>query len=376
MNIGFDGQWVVHNQTSRGNLNRNMISALAHAYPQNKYIIYSDIIEETRRLTSLLAHSSVMLKEPRHGLTYNWWRCGHGWSKDMKRHHIDIYHGLCGLLPMKKHGLRTHLVLSVSDLSVIYDGSQLGWWARLKKKRLLRRSIKVAERIVVPSVWAKNELMSRLGVDESKIDIVPPCVDTAFCNHAQEEAKHALSTQLGLPEKFLLVMGPLDGHKHMLEMVRALNELKDKNMCLVLVGKTTKYYRKVVQPYVESHLLTDRVFHVKFLHTVDLPIVYQLATAVLCPAKHDLYSLSMLEAMSSGAPVVVNANTMMASEAGSAVHVPADDSPASWASAIDELLENESLRQSLMKQGRDFAAQFTPEHTAQALKACYDRLRE
>ena len=171
-------------------------------------------------------------------------------------------------------------------------------------------------------------------------------------------------------------MGPLDGYKHVLEMVRALNQLKDKDMCLVLVGKTSKYYRKVVQPYVESHLLSDRVFHLKHLHTVDLPIVYQLASAVLCPAKHELYSLSMLEAMSCGVPVVVNANTMMASEAGTAVHTSVDDSPASWASAIDELMENESLRQSLVEQGRDFAAQFTPEHTAQALKACYDRLRE
>ena len=376
MNIGFDGKWVVHNQTSRGNLNRNMISALAHAYPQNKYIIYSDIIEETRRLTSLLAHSSVMLKEPRHGLNNDWWRCGHGWSKDMKRHHIDVYHGLCGVLPIKKHGSRTRLVLSVSDLCVIYEGNKMGWWARFKKNRILRRSIKVADCIVVPSVWAKNELMSRLGVDESRIDIIPPCVDTAFSKQALDEAKHALSTQLGLPEKFLLVMGPLDGYKHVLEMVRALNQLKDKDMCLVLVEKTSKYYRKVVQPYVESHLLSDRVFHLKHLHTVDLPIVYQLASAVLCPAKHELYSLSMLEAMSCGVPVVVNANTMMASEAGTAVHTSVDDSPASWASAIDELMENESLRQLLVEQGREFAAQFTPEHTAQALKACYDRLRE
>ena len=76
MNIGFDGKLVVFNHTSRGNLCRNLISAISSEYPQHKYFIYSKITAENRHLTPLLVNSNVMLKEPRHGLSLSLWRWG------------------------------------------------------------------------------------------------------------------------------------------------------------------------------------------------------------------------------------------------------------------------------------------------------------
>lgn len=376
MNIGFDGYWAVFNHTSRGNLCRSMINAVATHAPKNKFIIYSKISSENRHLTSLLANPSVIIRQPRYGLINKLWRWGDGLGKDLHRHHVRIYHGLCGLLPFRKGGSHAHWVVSVNDMECILNAKELGLWTRIKEKCALKHSVNMAERIVTPSQWGKNMIMQNFNIDASKIDVVPPCIDTNFSKRVHDDAKKALASQNGLPRRFVLVMGPLEKSKKLLDMVKAVQNLNDKDVALVFMGKSTNYYRHVIRPYVNDHNLFDQVVHVKHLHTVDLPNIYQQATAVLCPAQHEFYSLSMLEAMASGTPVIVNPGTMMAQEAGDAVMVTTDDSPEAWREAIDAICASQELHDSLSARGRDFAAHHTAERTAQALLDCYNKIED
>lgn len=376
MNIGYDGYWVVFNQTGRGNLCRNMINAVATHAKKNKYIIYSKISSENRHLTPLLANPSVIIRQPRYGTFKKLWRWGDGLGKDLHRHHVRIYHGLCGLLPFKKSGSHAHWVVSINDLDCVYGSREQGFWARFKEKRAFKHSIKMAERIVTPSLSGKDELVNRFGVDVDKIDIVPPCIDSNFSTRIHDDAKQTLAAHYGLPKRFVLVMGPLEKNKNLLDLVKAVKGMRDKDLCLVMMGKSTRYYRKVIRPYVDEYNLFEQVMHVKHLHTVDLPNIYQQAIAVLCPAKHELYSLSMLEAMAGGTPVIVAPGTMMAREAGDAVMVTADGSPEAWRSAIEELASSHELQERLRARGLEYVSQFTPERTAQALIDCYDKLED
>lgn len=374
MNIGFDGFWAVYSHTTRGNMSRSTISAIASHLPKNKYIIYSNVSNETRHLTSLLANPSIMLRQPKYGIFSRLWRWGDGICKDLRRHRVGIYHGLCGVLPFFKRGCNTHWVVSINDLDAFYNGNNMGWWQRTKEKAAIRHSVKMAERIVVPSAWAAKQITSLFDVDPSKIDVVPPCVSSDFAYTIHEDAKKALAAQYGIPSRFVLVMGPLIESKMLLELVKAYKYIDDKELCLVMMGKTTDYYRKVVRPYIDKHSLHDRVIHIKHLHTADLPNIYQQASAVLCPMQNALYSLSMLEAMSSGTPVIVNPGSMMASEAQGNVIVTTDESCKAWADAINHLLASPEQQQSLSLKGKDFATSFNSENTAIALQACYDKL--
>ncbi|MBO7609833.1 MAG: glycosyltransferase family 4 protein [Muribaculaceae bacterium] len=376
MNVGFDGHWAVFNHTSRGNLSRSVISAIATYKPKNKYIIYGSVASENRHLTPLLANPSVMMRQPKHGYFKTLWRWGDGFGKDLQRHHVRIYHGLCGVLPFFKGKSRAHMVVSITDLDARYNAKELGFWKSLKEKMALSHSIKMAERIVVPSEWAKNLLHELYNVDFDRIDIVPPCVDKGFSTPVHDEARQSLAAHYGLPKRFVLLMGPLKKSKNLLDMVKAIRRLKDKELCIVMVGKSTNYYRHSIRPYVNEYNLHDRVIHVKHLHSADLPNIYQQATAVLCPTQNELYSLSMLEAMSCGIPVMVNPDSMMATEAGDAVMVTTGSTPEAWAAAIDALVASPEQQQIFAERGRNYVAKFTPEATAEALQACYDKIED
>ena len=376
MNIGFDGIWAVFNHTSRGNMSRNIINAIASIAPKNKYIIYSPISNENRHLTPLLANPNVSIRQPKHGYFKYLWRWGDGLGKDLHRHHIRIYHGLCGVLPFYKGGSHAHWVVSINDLDMYYNSKGMGFWKCLKEKIALRHSLKMAERIIVPSQSAATILTSRFKVDPDKIDVVPPCVDKNFSVPVHEDAKQALAKHHGIPERFILVMGPLDESKHLLDIVKTFKYINDKELGLVLMGKTTQYYRRAIRPYVNEHNLHDRVIHVKHIHSVDLPNIYQQALAVICPKLNSMYSLSMLESMKSGTPVIVLPNSIMAKEAGDAVLTATDSTPKAIAEAINTFISSPELQETLIQRGREMAERFSSENTANALIACYDKIED
>ncbi|MBR1804177.1 MAG: hypothetical protein IJ775_04650, partial [Muribaculaceae bacterium] len=79
---------------------------------------------------------------------------------------------------------------------------------------------------------------------------------------------------------------------------------------------------------------------------------------------------------SCGIPVVANPDTVITSEAGNAVLATSDDSPESWAAAIDQIATSPELRSTLTERGLIYASQFTPSRSAQALMACYNKIED
>lgn len=377
MTIGFDGYWAVYDHTNRGNMSRNMISALTHYAPKHKYFIYSDYSSENRHLTPLLASANVNLKEPRHGWFARLWRWGDGMGRDLRRHHVRIYHGLCELLPFFTRGYNTRWVLSVNSLDVFRFPKEFGLWERFKQRFALWHSLRKAHRIVVPSDWGKRDLLAHYPkLDSARIDVVPPCADNNFNIEVHPEVKAALAAQYGLPECFVLVMGPLNSNKSLLTLVKAVESLrKTTPTTLVMVGPSTRYYRRVIRPYLDAHTLRDYVVHIKSLHVADLPVLYQLSRVMLCPAQGQYCSLSMLEAMTAGLPVIVPTGTAQAEMAGQAA-LTVDDTPQSWAEAIARLTQDSGLRVQQAARGRECVAHFTRNGTAQALMNCYEAVTD
>ena len=142
-----------------------------------------------------------------------------------------------------------------------------------------------------------------------------------------------------------------------------------------MVGPSTRYYRRVIRPYLDAHTLRDYVVHIKSLHVADLPVLYQLSRVMLCPAQGQYCSLSMLEAMTAGLPVIVPTGTAQAEMAGQAA-LTVDDTPQRWAEAIARLTQDSGLRVQQAARGRECVAHFTRNGTAQALMNCYEAVTD
>lgn len=160
-----------------------------------------------------------------------------------------------------------------------------------------------------------------------------------------------------LPEKFLLFVGRLNVRKNVGNLLKAIPNLNDKNIPLVIVGPEDlekANYLKIIDELGIAH----RVIFTGFIPD-HLEIVYSIATVFCFPSFAEGFGLPALEAMACKVPVVVSNSTCMPEICGDAgVYIKPDDA-FDIAEQINKLMENADLYIQHQQLGVNRAAVFT-----------------
>ena len=120
-----------------------------------------------------------------------------------------------------------------------------------------------------------------------------------------------IKKRYSLPDKpILLYVGRLDPEKHIEEMLQAVALVVKKiDFCFVVVGKGTS---KIPLEKLTNQLgITDNVIFTGFVPDEDLPYFYKVSRCFIIASIAELLSLSTLQAMASGLPIIsVNAGAL------------------------------------------------------------------
>jgi len=120
-----------------------------------------------------------------------------------------------------------------------------------------------------------------------------------------------IKERYSLPDKsILLYAGRLDPEKHIEEILQAVAIAEKKiDFCFVVVGKGTS---KILLEKLTNQLgITDKVIFTGFVSDEDLPYFYKLSRCFIIASIAELLSLTTLQAMASGLPVIsVNAGAL------------------------------------------------------------------
>ena len=113
-----------------------------------------------------------------------------------------------------------------------------------------------------------------------------------------------------------------------------------------------------------------------FLHDVpfaDLPSFYRLATAFVYPSRIEGFGIPMLEAISSGLPAIGCTGSCLEEAGGPhSIYVNPDDDEA-MAKAISAVVNDKTLRETMISKGREYAKNFTDEVLARKLHEVYEK---
>ena len=138
------------------------------------------------------------------------------------------------------------------------------------------------------------------------------------------------------------------------------------------MGRETAYKREVVNlanTLGVGHLVT-------FLHGVpfnEFPGIYQSAHLFVYPSLFEGFGIPILEAIESGIPVITSTGSCFR-EAGGPASAYVDPSHAEeLAYQIARISEDESLREDMIKKGREYARQFQPAKIAADLFHVYGK---
>jgi glycosyltransferase involved in cell wall biosynthesis len=174
----------------------------------------------------------------------------------------------------------------------------------------------------------------------------------------------------GLPKRYILYLGTLEPRKNLVTLLKAYAALTDPDVHLVLAGGKGWLCEDIFAE-VSALGLEERVHFPGYLSDMSLPLWYNAAEAFAYVSWYEGFGLPVLEAMACGTPTVASNTTSLPEVAGdAALLVPPDDVEA-IREALKRCLSDQPLRTRLQHAGREQAAAFTWDKTAERTVALY-----
>ncbi|MGY3054421.1 glycosyltransferase involved in cell wall biosynthesis [Pedobacter sp. UYEF25] len=353
MRVAFDGKRATNNLTGLGNYSRSTIKLLVEKKVGNIYLVYTPKIKQNPRIAAFVNIEGLEIKTPK---TSNFlWR-SFGILKDLINDGVNVYHGLSQELPFAINHSKIKTVVTIHDLIFLRFPKYYKFLDRKIYTFKSKYACKNADSIIAISEKTKADIIEFYGIAADKIKVVYQTCDEIFKTKSTNEALDQITHKYNLPTRYLLIVGTIEERKNLLVLVKALSRVKEA-INLVVVGKQTSY-KKYVLAEIKNLNLQSRILFLENVSFVDLPGIYQSATAFVYPSNYEGFGIPIIEALYSKLPIIAATGSCLEEAGGpTSLYVDPKDDKA-LAQAIDRVLDSPSLRNDMIEQGLIYACKF------------------
>ncbi|MFN0109576.1 MAG: glycosyltransferase family 4 protein [Blastocatellia bacterium] len=375
MHIGIDAHAIGAQQGGNETYIRGLIRALAEVDDRNRYTIY---LAEPAAATEwsegfarqhpnfeirLLPKPTPLIRVPLF-LAY-----------ELKRRPVDVLHVQYTAPPF----CSAPVVATIHDLAFEHMPETFTRRGSLQLKLTVRRTAQRAARIATVSEFSRQDLLRTYNLSPEKVAVTYNGIDAHFTANASPNEAKDIRQRFGISRDYLLAVGSLQPRKNLVRLIRAYAKLRSENENfrpqLVIVGRKLWLADEIFaevrrQEWADDAILTG------YVSDEDLPKLYRQATAFVYPSLFEGFGLPPVEAMACGTPVVTSNVSSLPEVTGEAALLidPLDQSAIE--SALLEIMNDQSLRARLKKQGIEQAKKFTwreaAEKTLQLYRESYE----
>jgi glycosyltransferase involved in cell wall biosynthesis len=159
--------------------------------------------------------------------------------------------------------------------------------------------VKKADRVLCMSNYTKNDLISTLGIENKRITVTYPGIDTQLY-HPRDRWESRKSLNLPSNKRIILHVGTDEPRKNSATLIEAFHLVRKKipEVILVKIGGMREATRKLIL----SRGLADSVIHLKKVPSVAP--YYNAADVFVFPSYYEGFGYPAAEAMASGCPVI------------------------------------------------------------------------
>jgi glycosyltransferase involved in cell wall biosynthesis len=371
MRIGLDGQPLIKPRTGVGHYTFELARALAALRPKDAFELIApdefppDIIRETEAIPNL---QTVSVETNR--LTRRWWSIG--LPRYLRGKRFDVFHGVNYDVPLLSP---VRSVVTVHDLSVFtHPHTHDPRIARRARKRL-PIMLRAAKRIIAPTHAIKTEVAARFQIDPGRITVTPEAPRKTFFRMEFDETL-PVRERYGIENDFILYVGTIEPRKNLQTLLRAFTKILSETKLrpqLVIAG-AEGWLTDDLHRFVAVSDFRDRLRMIGYLADDDLRALYSSCKLFVYPSLYEGFGLPPLEAMACGAPVI--ASRIAAHEEVLTDHARLVNSldETALATAIAELVENNTARDQLTQSGLAHAAKFSWRKTAELTWEVYEEV--
>ena len=335
MNIGIDARlWY---ESGVGRYIRNIVRGLENKKTTHTFTIFLN----AKAYKEIEFHNPNFKKVE---ADVRWHTISEQWKfkEILERQNLDLVHFPYFSYPVFYSG---SFVITIHDLIIDHYPTGVSsshalpiYYAKyLAYKQITKRAVKNAKKIIVPTIATKNELIDHYKAKKEKLELVYEGFDPII--------KSGSSKPNLVSKNYILYVGNAYPHKNLKVLLSSYLQLrKEIDIDLVCIGRKDFFYERMENDFSD----------VFFLHDIDdqsLFDYYTNAKLVVSPSLMEGFGLPILEAMSLSCPVVCARTSALVEVGDDAVLYFDPKDGQDLNQQIQKVLQDESLRNSLVKKG-------------------------
>jgi glycosyltransferase involved in cell wall biosynthesis len=337
MKVAIDAHALGRGQAGYESYLRHLTAALREVAPAVDFLLYRDLA--ARRIPRLLRDLPRLIRRDRPDL---------------------LHMQYAAPIPC-----RVPLVATIHDLSFEDAPQFFPPLERALLRAAVRRTVRLAARIITVSQFSKERLMAVYGLPAEKIIVAPNAAGPEF--GPQPEARSEIP--------YILMAGDLQPRKNHVRLIQAFAALARRYPHrLKIAGRPARGAAAAVRAARESGA-GNRIDFLGYVADAELPALYRGADLCVYPSLYEGFGLPVVEAMASGVPVVCSRIPALMETAGSAAVFADPEDPGDLRAAMEAALaDRQRLRSAGLARARRFHWRQSARLTLQAYReACPPR---
>ena len=358
-----------------GRLVRDLVAALAHEDTKTAYRLF---VSGASNTTLPAAPNSNYQWRPTpitpKWLARIWHRAQIPLPVEVFVGNVDLYHATDFVLPPTLSTTKT--IVTVHDLSFVRVPDAASPNLKCYLDIVVPRSVKRANHVIADSQATKDDLISLYDIQPDKITVLLSGIDKRYSPQKDLDLLVTMRNKYRIPGKpYLFIVGTVQPRKNYSRVIQALKILRERgyDLCFVIAGGKGWLEDEMYQTIQETGM-SDYVHLIGFVDDDDLPVLYSGAECVAFPSLYEGFGFPVLEGMACGTPVVTSNISSLPEVAGDAALLVNPLSVAEITHAIQRILDDTTLRETLIQKGFEQVKKFTWEESAKQLQQIYQNV--
>ena len=286
--------------------------------------------------------------------------------------HLDLLHCTSNTAPLY---CKVPLVLTLHDIIFLEPRDRMneslyqnmGWFYR---KLVVPRILRKCKRIITVSDFEKNNIISKLGIDEQKMAMIYNGYTEWF--RPVQDIEFIYRKYIDDPGYFFF-LGNTDPKKNTERTLVAYAMYLKKSVSRrkLLMADIDQEYLNYILEHNKIEEIRDMIVMPGYIRNQDLPYIYNSAFAFLYPSLRESFGIPLLEAMACGTPVITSDTSSMPEIAGPDAILINPEHPEEIAEKMLQLETDEALYAHQQEVGLQRATLFSWRRTAQQLLQLY-----
>lgn len=266
-------------------------------------------------------------------------------------------------------------IVTIHDLSMFLFPDCFEPGTRSMMQSVCKKTILNADAIITISHSVKKELCDLFSYPKDRVFVTHLAGDPKFHPRCQAECLSVLNKYNLAYKSYTLFVGTIEPRKNLLTLIQAYRSIPDsirKKYPLVVIGyKGWKSERE--HSLFGSASEAGWLKYLSYVTEQELPVLYSGSKLLFLPSLYEGFGLPLVEAMSSGIPVVCS-NIPVLREIGAVAPCYVNSTDVNqWTSSITECLINDKINLEMSNKGLHRSQEFSWLECAKQTLQAYDK---